>query len=87
MHRTFVFLILLTICVPGCHLWGWGKKSPEADSRIVDNFSRTSDEETDDKRDDDLPSGAFAKQNGRSEDPGTGLSSRSREIEKNLGYR
>lgn len=87
MFRTFILLILLTLCVPGCHLWGWGKKSPEADSRIVDNFSRTNVEDDEEENNNDLPSGAFAKQNGRSEDPGTGLSSRSREIEKNLGYR
>lgn len=86
MLRTLVFLIILTISAPGCHLWGWGKKSPPADGHVVDNFSRT--ENDDDEEEEATPTATFGNQNGRTaDDPGTGLSNRSREIERNLGYR
>lgn len=88
--RNFIVLLILAISLPGCHMWGWSKSTAKPAGQIVENFSETQPQkEKENESDDDnlTTSGTFARQNERSEDPGTGLSNRSREIERNLGYR
>ncbi|QDU77430.1 hypothetical protein Pan97_45000 [Bremerella volcania] len=86
--RTLVVMLTLIAIVPGCHTWGWGAKQPEQDTHLVDNFTdNQSKSDEDDKEDDFVDSATYAKRNGRTEDPGSGLSDRSRQIERNLGYR
>lgn len=85
--RTLVVLLILACFTPGCRTWGWGWKSapPVQEEPLVDDFTHS--EPKSDDEDEVEPSSAFAKKNGRADDPGTGLSDRSREIERSLGYR
>ncbi|RCS50646.1 hypothetical protein DTL42_11125 [Bremerella cremea] len=87
--RTMVVLLSFVCCLPGCQTWGWGWKSAppvEEEERLVDDFTNTQ-AKSDDSNDEAEPTSAFAKKNGRASDPGTGLSDRSRDIERSLGYR
>lgn len=84
--RTFVVMLTLIALLPGCRTWGWGGKEAKQDSHLVDNFSDTQSKSDEDEDDDYVDSATYAKQNGRTEDPGTGLSDRSRQIERSLGY-
>lgn len=84
--RTLVVMLTLIAIVPGCRTWGWGAKEAKQDSQLVDNFSDTQSKSDEDKDDDFVDSATYAKQNGRTQDSGTGLSDRSRQIERNLGY-
>lgn len=85
--RNLVFLLVLVFCVPGCGMWGWGWKSEAKpyEEPTVDHFTHSDPKE--DEESEKEPAGSFAKTNGRTDDPGTGLSSRSREIERSLGYK
>lgn len=85
--RTLVVMLTLIAIVPGCRTWGWGGKQSKQDSHVVDNFTDNKSKSDEDKEDEFEDSATYAKKNGRTEDPGTGLSDRSRQIERNLGYR
>ncbi|WP_146118654.1 hypothetical protein [Blastopirellula marina] len=85
--RTLVVLLSLACCLPGCRTWSWGRKAapPVQEEPLVDNFTHTQPQP--ERKDDKEPTSEFTKTNGRADDPGTGLSDRSREIERSLGYR
>lgn len=85
--RTFAVMLILIAVVPGCRTWGWGSKQPKQDPHLVDNFTDTSPKSENDEEEEVEETGTFAKKNGRTEDPGSGWSDRSRQIERNLGYR
>ncbi|MBA2114239.1 hypothetical protein [Bremerella alba] len=85
--RTLAVMLTLVTLVSGCRTWGWGVKQPKQDSHLVDNFTDSKSESDEDKEDDFVDSTTYAKKNGRTEDPGTGLSDRSRQIERSLGYK
>lgn len=85
--RTLVVMLTLIAVLPGCHTWGWGAKQKKQDSHLVENFTDNKSKSEEDPEDDFVDSTTYAKKNGRTEDPGTGLSDRSRQIERSLGYR
>ncbi|MHC2069914.1 hypothetical protein ACYFX5_20770 [Bremerella sp. T1] len=85
--RILVLLIALLAVTPGCRTWSWGWKQEKQEDHMVDNFTDSSGAGTEDEDEDFTDGASFAKKNGRTQDPGTGLSDRSREIERNLGYR
>jgi len=85
--RTLVVMLTLIAVVPGCQTWGWGWKQPKQDPRLVENFTDSKSNSDEDQDDDFVDSETYAKKNGRTDDPGTGLSNRSRQIERSLGYR
>lgn len=86
--RTLAVMLTLIAVVPGCRMMGWGTKQSKQESHLVDNFTDTQPKSDKDEDDEDFVDGkTYAKKNGRTDDPGTGLSDRSREIERNLGYR
>ena len=65
--------------------WGWKQNVPVEEEPTIGNFTHSQPAPND--KDEQEPEGTFAKKNGRADDPGTGLSDRSREIERSLGYR
>ena len=86
--RTLAVMLTLIALVPGCRTWGWGAKEQKQDHHLVDNFTDNKSSSDDEEPEDDfVDSATYARKNGRTEDPGTGLSDRSRQIERNLGYR
>jgi len=85
--RTLVVMLTLIAVVPGCRMWGWGARQKEQDSHLVENFTDNKSDSDEAKDDDFVDSATYAKKNGRTEDPGTGLSDRSRQIERSLGYK
>ncbi|MBI1248891.1 hypothetical protein GC197_13750 [bacterium] len=86
--RTLTILLLATLLPTGCRAPFWAKSSPIVEKEeIVDTFTDTQDDESNEDKEEELDSKGLAKKNGRSRDPGTGLSDRSREIERNLGFR
>ncbi len=85
--RTLVVMLTIIAVVPGCRMMGWGGKQSKQESHVVDNFTDTQPKSEKDEEDEFVDDKTYAKKNGRTDDPGTGLSDRSRQIERNLGYR
>ena len=86
--RTILILLMLVCGLTGCRSAGWGFRPTESSEPElpIENFSRTENKPKDNEEEPDIPSGMFSRTNGRTDDPGSGLSSRSRDIEKSLGY-
>ena len=86
--RTLALLLLIGLLPAGCRTPFWDRPSPIVDEEpMVDDFTDTQPDDKQEKDEEELKSEGLAKKNGRSRDPGTGLSDRSREIERNLGFR
>jgi len=82
-----IFFLSVVCALTGCKAMPWNTRStPDTDSQVVDNFSDTRPTPTDEEIDLDSSTDATAKANDRFRLSGSGLSDRSRDIEKRLGY-
>lgn len=86
--RTILILLLLVCGLTGCRSAGlsWNPTHTPTPDPPIENFSHTETKPKENEEESGIPSGMFSRTNGRTDDPGSGLSSRSRDIERSLGY-